>query len=430
MILVCLCGFLKLQWKASLLRRKGLKDEEQAEQAQTHNHCVSITEEKPVDDVPFGIRALESGMEIDGIWVSRHSTPIPEELKEARREERSSAGSVGSWKESPTLETPEQSLKQLSPKDQASQFSTNHRRSQTEEDLHSAKFWTPGLLNAHNEFVLASRHSRKPSGNDPNQYKPRRSSQLRFSSYGDTQYHEETLSRLEGKATAEILHGEVRQGNRACSLDAVVADNQGSCGSSCKSAGTLSRIRTRTRSSTNSEADRTASAVDIKGKGRAIHSRQDSFDTGTPQSFNEITSIPAVYLPQEDYDPFTTPEKSPAPANMSPISFSRPNCKTSDNSEATRWPLLSDDMPSTLDYSQIRVGQVRANKTVRKVNSGFEVLPAGTFGPYAFFTMKETGSILDEDISVPSVINMNDKKLQKRSKHSEQSSPLHWFRGC
>ncbi|OCK80645.1 hypothetical protein K432DRAFT_38560 [Lepidopterella palustris CBS 459.81] len=29
------------------------------------------------DDVPFGIRAIESGIEIDGVWISRGNTPIP-----------------------------------------------------------------------------------------------------------------------------------------------------------------------------------------------------------------------------------------------------------------------------------------------------------------------------------------------------------------
>lgn len=32
--------------------------------------------EEPKEDVPFGIRAIESGIEIDGVWISRSNTPV------------------------------------------------------------------------------------------------------------------------------------------------------------------------------------------------------------------------------------------------------------------------------------------------------------------------------------------------------------------
>lgn len=35
---------------------------------------VSI--EPKEDDVPFGIRAIESGIEVDGVWISRSNTPV------------------------------------------------------------------------------------------------------------------------------------------------------------------------------------------------------------------------------------------------------------------------------------------------------------------------------------------------------------------
>lgn len=28
------------------------------------------------DDIPFGIRAIESGIEVDGVWISRTNTPV------------------------------------------------------------------------------------------------------------------------------------------------------------------------------------------------------------------------------------------------------------------------------------------------------------------------------------------------------------------
>lgn len=35
----------------------------------------TITEE-PKNDIPFGIRAIESGIEVDGVWISRSNTPV------------------------------------------------------------------------------------------------------------------------------------------------------------------------------------------------------------------------------------------------------------------------------------------------------------------------------------------------------------------
>jgi hypothetical protein len=32
--------------------------------------------EEPKEDVPFGIRAIESGIEVDGVWISRSNTPV------------------------------------------------------------------------------------------------------------------------------------------------------------------------------------------------------------------------------------------------------------------------------------------------------------------------------------------------------------------
>jgi hypothetical protein len=28
------------------------------------------------DDIPFGVRAIESGIEVDGVWISRSNTPV------------------------------------------------------------------------------------------------------------------------------------------------------------------------------------------------------------------------------------------------------------------------------------------------------------------------------------------------------------------
>lgn len=35
-----------------------------------------VQAEEMKDDIPFGVRAIESGIEIDGVWISRSNTPV------------------------------------------------------------------------------------------------------------------------------------------------------------------------------------------------------------------------------------------------------------------------------------------------------------------------------------------------------------------
>lgn len=37
---------------------------------------VTAVSVEPKDEIPFGIRAIQSGIEIDGVWISRTNTPI------------------------------------------------------------------------------------------------------------------------------------------------------------------------------------------------------------------------------------------------------------------------------------------------------------------------------------------------------------------
>ena len=38
-------------------------------------HVISMTNDR-VEGIPFGVRAIESGIEVDGVWISRSNTPV------------------------------------------------------------------------------------------------------------------------------------------------------------------------------------------------------------------------------------------------------------------------------------------------------------------------------------------------------------------
>ncbi|OAQ98786.1 hypothetical protein LLEC1_05420 [Akanthomyces lecanii] len=71
--IVFVIGFLKLWRTNQLLRHYELLDEEKrARRAEMQQYGIDIP---AVNDIPFGSRAIQSGVEVDEIWISRPNTP-------------------------------------------------------------------------------------------------------------------------------------------------------------------------------------------------------------------------------------------------------------------------------------------------------------------------------------------------------------------
>ena len=132
--------------------------------------------------VPFGVRALESGIEVDGVWHSRSNTPAPSLPDSPMSSASASPGSV----------------RRNSSPDRAS---TSSNISRLEMPLpvhgypgaHARSVQSSGVVNAPFERGLApERNSSRPNSISPEYlnrdiprgrqtYQPRRSSHLRFS---------------------------------------------------------------------------------------------------------------------------------------------------------------------------------------------------------------------------------------------------------
>lgn len=77
-VLTIFIGFIKLCFD-----RRKLKKYSKVDKGKTHQ-TPEMLESQPVtqvttetkDDVPFGIRAIQSGIEVDGVWISRTNTPV------------------------------------------------------------------------------------------------------------------------------------------------------------------------------------------------------------------------------------------------------------------------------------------------------------------------------------------------------------------
>lgn len=155
-------------------------------------------------EVPFGVRALESGIEVDGVWVSGTNTP---------------RGSMsGSPTLTPKIEKPAQPGIQVPPSDGASSSSSMSRleisqpahgyrgghphvsaseasKARTGQGSHSIKQSTaPTERSTYMPPAIFA----EPTSRGRDTYQPRRSSGLRFSN-ADTAYHSEALATLEGR---------------------------------------------------------------------------------------------------------------------------------------------------------------------------------------------------------------------------------------
>ncbi|OTA94733.1 hypothetical protein M434DRAFT_70679, partial [Hypoxylon sp. CO27-5] len=74
-IVVVFCvGLIKLWWLSRFLKKHTVLDlEKRARQLEMQKSGLPAGKRV---DIPFGVRAIQSGIEVDGIWISRPGTPI------------------------------------------------------------------------------------------------------------------------------------------------------------------------------------------------------------------------------------------------------------------------------------------------------------------------------------------------------------------
>lgn len=69
MVIVFCAGLVKLWWTNRATRKLELIDAEKRARRSDMSYCGM--DAWKVDDIPFGVRALQRGIEVDGIWISR-----------------------------------------------------------------------------------------------------------------------------------------------------------------------------------------------------------------------------------------------------------------------------------------------------------------------------------------------------------------------
>lgn len=344
-----------------------------------------LIETQKSHDIPFGVRAVQSGIRIDGIWVSNPSTPLPRLSKLHLPRQTSSDFSTSIINSVSDLES------------QAAAGSSSRGRSS----------FRPGEPSV-NKLNVPEDASELQGFRTLHQ--PRRPSHLRFGGSGEAKCDEETLGHLEGyQATKDRLlqkDGDTSSG--------AMADNECSSPSSCAESilNNINPFQGHQRLSLPQWSTRRSSLMPPPSNGNR---------SSCPQSSKgDYVSISLHSPDDEPSELYLTPPEFPPEA---PLSTMSPN-KQGNRVIAALSPievthLTETPLPSRMP-SPFIPGALHMNKAVRKVNSGFEVLPAGTFDGPAPPAVKGDGVAKDSRWSLDGgkrPIN----KLQKKNRTSISS---------
>lgn len=338
-------GYVKLLLINRRVRIHELDDVEKRMRLEKIRQTGQLADRREEDPIPFGIRALDSGVEIDGIWISRESTPVPEGKRIGRYVKRKSEASE-SIKSSHSF----QSLQSL----QVPSIGKTGRR--TFSNGYGFRVSSPNT-----EYVPTFDVGDEGActGKARSTYKPVRSSGLRYSSYNGVEHDPGTLGQLEGNiAVKDGVNWHRPTGgppnhsgaSSPSGSFAENADNERSSGSSARSAIPTVQV---TRPSSPYQYEPTQ----VQQGG---YNRMDMPESAGPSN------------------PFMTPEHALLLSNASSRSVHTPDTfhTAVESALEAELLLLSPDSRSG-SPERPHVAFQHTNQDTRHVNSGFSIFPAG-----------------------------------------------------
>ncbi|KAL8733719.1 MAG: hypothetical protein Q9166_001912 [cf. Caloplaca sp. 2 TL-2023] len=199
-VLVLFAGMLKVAHNHWKLRKYTALQAAQRENG--IDRAPSVGRRRRGNDVPFGVRAIESGIEVDGVWISHSNTPANSTpgspslsaTKETPTQPPATSDRASTVSNMSRLEIPQQAHGHPRPSPARSSKSSYSRVSSGnpfERSISSER--SPSRLSTYTDSVMHG--VQRPT------YQPRRSSHLRFSN-SHTIDSAEALERLEGRQLA------------------------------------------------------------------------------------------------------------------------------------------------------------------------------------------------------------------------------------
>ncbi|XXG99048.1 hypothetical protein Hte_005382 [Hypoxylon texense] len=361
-IVVVFCaGLIKLWWLSRYLKKHTVLDLEKRTR-QMEMQKSGLPAGKRID-IPFGVRAIQSGIQVDGIWISRPSSPIL--ISE----------STPSISSSSTLEP------ESRPKGKERELSINLSTAVTEvqptPELTPQPSSPASLPERHTPTGVESGSVRASTLGAQPTYRPvgpsRRRTDITVTETPDT----DTPNRPEGSSGGHIQ------------VETYVPTNSfSSTESSASSSSQQRKAVDRSSSSSDEGSNQLRYVANLRRSAVPSPRALISFDDPAPLDYN--TDYFSSNYAEKARDPFQTP--SPPESQW----VSRP-------------PLAANKPPPQRTYSV----ESHANTTSRRVNAGFEILPAGTFD--------RSDSQIEVEESRPK--RQSGTKLQKKNRSSREGPP-------
>ncbi|KAK5655023.1 hypothetical protein OQA88_6782 [Cercophora sp. LCS_1] len=311
-VAVFLAGLVKLWWNTRLMKKQAILDEEK--KARLEEMRRTGLPLKRGNEIPFGIRAIQSGVQVQGIWISRPVSPTE----------------TASAKLAPSV-----TMINLDP-EKATEYSDGPKPgalAMCREDQQTPDR-TPlgGLGDGHPVESRVPYLVAKPSRPSPHR----------------GVLNEDTLRRLDGhphtKPTFETYAPTSSPRNpRLPSQRSSVSSSGESLDSQPRSPRSVSG-----RSYTSSRSSRLYTS-------RSTQDSRAGYHTAMSRNW-----------PEEPGDPFDAPSTARTPSGVSALS-------RGDHGVRQHQELL-------VPQPTFGPGDLHVNRATRRVNEGFEVLPAGTFG--------------------------------------------------
>ncbi|RAL65255.1 hypothetical protein DID88_001361 [Monilinia fructigena] len=284
-------GYIKLLWTNRIVARQEIIDEEKRVKIQELRQNGQFVETRKEVDIPFGVRAIQSGIQVDGIWISGTNTPVP-------------------------------SIKL-------------HRHSSYEPSSPDSTSNTHVSPDAYN-------HPTPPKTNQPNSRNSESALFFKPQKLGEHQYDEETLGHLEGnEATGRLYTHRPRGGHHesdsSTSDAAAAADNERSSGTSDDSDETFSRVKHPKTNRPFNYSTR-APSPDVLTPALPSFSHQP-----TAKGKGQYSSIP-LSPDDEEMNPFVPAHMSLTDRTLGPNLNSVEDQRYADNTTESRAPLLKNPL--------------------------------------------------------------------------------------
>lgn len=363
-------------------------DEEKRIKIQDLRQSGHIIESPRNHEVPFGVRAIQSGIQVDGIWISQQNTPTTSQLK---------------LEAVPGGTSDLQTLSRL----KSGNVSTDVR---PKSKYRNQPLGERDILRNLDRAIAAQEAADRPgTSGSRSSYKPKRASQLRYGIHGGFE-DEMTLQHLEGKSPSKKVQSHRPRASDSrhpeAEAESSAADSELSSGISSHSDISLSNVIL-SPNETLAQQEQPLSTASV-ASGKTVESSKNLQSSKAEYFTVPLYSPP--YSPTNTSDPFQTPLPSPPSTH---VASDATNVQGSASSSSWYDDAQEIPAPPARVHSPFVSGELHINKSVRKVNSGFEVLPAGTFGVPAEFK----GKGVDYDYEDESG-ERRQSKLQKKPRSS------------